>query len=233
MAIGDRVRERREALGMNQLELSRAVAAAGGSLSQAQISGLEAGTVKRPRALPELASALQTTVEWLLESKARATAASQTQRNSHDIDITMRRALRQGDTPPAPLVLYRTVHLDKGRGGDFMLSVQPAGEVERPDFLRYSLKAFAVKVLNEANNPAYRVRDVVLIDPDSAAIESEDCCFTGDVNSTGGAVSVIGCLVSSTATCWKVRQYAVKGERELLKSEFPNAWPIVGRYNRR
>lgn len=162
-----------------------------------------------------------------------ASVASPTQSNHHEIDMKARQALRLGDTPPPPLVLFKTEQLEKSRGGGFMLSVQPAGEVERPDFLRYSAKAFAAKVLDDNNAPAYRKRDVILVDPESPSIEDEDCCFAGDITTDGGALAVIGCLISSTATTWKVRQYAVKGERDLGKADFPNAWPIVGRYNRR
>jgi hypothetical protein len=151
----------------------------------------------------------------------------------HDIDIGSIRPLRQGDTPPAPLVIYRTAQGERGRQGDFMLYAVRAGQTDRPEFLRFSGKAFAARILGDENNPAYRPRDLVLVDPDTPSIDGEDCLFTGNVEDPKGSLSVVACLVSSTAKMWITRQYGVKGERELAKSEFPHAWPIVGRYNRR
>lgn len=151
----------------------------------------------------------------------------------NEIDISSIRPLRQGDTSLAALVIYRTAVGEIGRIGGFMLRAERVGEVARPEFLRFSEKAFAARLLEDRNAPAYRRRDIILVDPDTPPIEGEDCLFTGDPQAPGGAYSVLGCLISSTAACWKIRQYAVKGTKDLPRSEFPNAWPIVGRYNRR
>ncbi len=82
-------------------------------------------------------------------------------------------------------------------------------------------------------HPAYRRWDILIIDPDSPAIEGEDCLFSDSPKADSGVLSVIGCLKSSTGTAWKVHQYGTKRDHDLPKSEFPEAWPIVGRYNRR
>lgn len=159
------------------------------------------------------------------------TAGNGASRN--EIDISSIRPIRQGDISLPPLLIYRTAMGELGRQGGFMLRAERVGEVARPEFLRFSEKAFAARVLDDRNAPAYRRRDAVLVDPDTPPIEGEDCLFTADPYGPGGAFSIIGCLVSSTTTCWRIRQYAVKGTKELPRSEFPNAWPIVGRYNRR
>ncbi len=152
--------------------------------------------------------------------------------SNHEADIKSSRPLRESDKPLQPLTIYRTVSDIRGRGDGFMLSALSAGEVERPEFLRHSEKAFAARVLDDRNAPAYRRRDLILVDPDSPPIEMEDCLFTGDPEA-GGVMAVIGCLIRSTTNLWIIRQYAVKGDRELSRGEYPNAWPIVGRYNRR
>ncbi len=140
--------------------------------------------------------------------------------------------LYTGDILP-PLVMYKTTHTVATGGGAFMLLAQRTDEVPRPFFLKFSQKAFAFRVLDDRMHPAYRRWDTLIIDPDSPAIEGEDCLFTDSPEALDGSLSVIGCLISSTATHWTVHQYGTKQDQDLPVSEFPNAWPIVGRYNRR
>jgi hypothetical protein len=137
------------------------------------------------------------------------------------------------DNTLPPLVLYKTAQtLDTGRG-EFMLLAQRTDEVPRPFFLKFSTKAFAVRVLNDRMEPAYRRWDTLIIDPDSPMIDGEDCLFTDNPESPGGGLSVIARLISSTDGHWSVHQYGTKQDLDLPKAEFPQAWPIVGRYNRR
>ena len=114
-----------------------------------------------------------------------------------------------------------------------MVFAERAGDVERPEFLRFSGKAFATRIVNDRNAPAYRTRDIILVDPESPEIVGEDCMFANDLWTLGKSLVVVGCLILSTGDVWKVRQYNIKGDMDLPKTEFPYAWPIVGRYNRR
>ena len=65
--IGGRVKRRRDELGISQGEL-----AARSGYTQTNISDIEAGKVKRPGKLKELAAALQTTDDWLLHGQQNA-----------------------------------------------------------------------------------------------------------------------------------------------------------------
>ena len=137
-----------------------------------------------------------------------------------------------GDITGTPLVIYRTVTItDRGRGS-FMLFQEPIDEVPRPFFLKFSTKAFGVKILDDSNSPVYKRWDTVLVDPAGSMAEGEDHIFTENLGTAGGQ-SVIGCLKSSTATHWTVHHYNSKRDQDLPRSQYPNAWPIVGRYNRR
>lgn len=72
MGVGDRVRERRESLGISQ----EALAAAAGTTQQS-INHLEKGRVRRPGRLVEIAQALDCSPDWLLgrtEESAHAAA---------------------------------------------------------------------------------------------------------------------------------------------------------------
>jgi hypothetical protein len=133
---------------------------------------------------------------------------------------------------PSPLVVYRTVLIEGGRRGGFMLFQEPVDEVPRPFFLKFSAKAFATKVLNDDNHPVYKRWDTVAVDPGGSMALGEDHMFSPDV-SPDGVLAVIGNLKQSTPSHWIVHQYGTKQDQELPRSEFPHAWPIVARYNRR
>ncbi|EJT2168083.1 LexA family transcriptional regulator [Salmonella enterica subsp. enterica serovar Cerro] len=62
MSISSRVKSKRIQLGLNQAELAQKI-----GTSQQSIEQLENGKTKRPRFLPELASALGVSVDWLLK----------------------------------------------------------------------------------------------------------------------------------------------------------------------
>lgn len=132
-----------------------------------------------------------------------------------------------------PLVLYRTANAVGNEWGGFMIFAQRTDEVPRPFFLKFSKNAFAFRVIDDRMHPAYRRWDILIIDPDSPAIEGEDCLFTVSLQADSSGLSVTGCLKSSTDTHWTVHQYGTKQDQNLPKSTFPEAWPIVGRYNRR
>lgn len=62
MNIGDRVKIKRDSLGLTQTQLAEKV-----GTSQQAIEQLEGGKTKRPRYLPELSSVLGVSTKWLLE----------------------------------------------------------------------------------------------------------------------------------------------------------------------
>lgn len=66
-ALGRRVATSREALGMTQGDLARAV-----GMKQQGIVSIEGGDVERPRKLKELAEVLQKSQEWLLGQPVKA-----------------------------------------------------------------------------------------------------------------------------------------------------------------
>lgn len=132
-----------------------------------------------------------------------------------------------------PLIVWKTSAGGSGRGGAFVLSNEKAGEAGRPDVLEFVESAFAAKVVNQDNDPAYRVRDLVWINPEEPPLDGDDCLFTSDPAAVGGSDAIIGKLIRRTSSQWIISQYAVKGEQELNRREYPSAWLIVGRQNRR
>lgn len=141
--------------------------------------------------------------------------------------------------PPAsdktltPLVLYRAVPSHTDRRAGYMLQAEQIGEIARPSELEFSPKAFAVKLLDASCEPAYRFLDTLLVDPEDPLIEEEDCIFTADEEEPTGGHCVIARLIRSTDDMWITCGFQSKDETELPKSEFPYAWPIIGKYRRR
>ncbi len=170
-----------------------------------------------------------------LEGRSPAASGSHSSIRSadHNTVSEVRVPLRQADAAIPPLILWKSLPGGRAEIGGWMLIAEKTGEVPRPDFLFFSTRAFAVTILDDKMAPAYRTRDRALVDPDSPVTAGDDCLFTDTPDPPNGSEMIIGCLISSTAGLWKIRQHASKRERELQKSEFPNAWLIVGRYNRR
>lgn len=223
--LSKRIREGRLKKGFSQSRLGELTGVSRSAVNQWE-SG---GTVPDAERLPLIARALEMDAAQLLgTAPEKPTQSNNVASEAHGFKL-----LSHGDKPPRPLVVYRTSPGEGGRMDVFMLRAERVGETERPDFLRFSEKAFAAKVLDDRNAPAYRRRDVILIDPDSLPIEGEDCIFCENPSVAHGTQSVIGRLIQSTGKLWTIHEYASKANRELPRSEFPNAWLIVGRYNRR
>lgn len=229
MPLGDRVRERRKALKLTQEQLAKAVRALGGELSQQQLAAIESGTVKRPRALPELATTLKTTTGDLLHGNGSAAPKAP----PSDHNLVTEASVHRGPlvTAPEALILFRSA--EGGRsGGETLIYKERAGLVPRPDFLQYAKEAFASTVTNDLNAPAYRTRDTILVDPTSPAVIGDDCVFVRDP-AANPMVTVSARLVKITASNWTVHQYTGKQrDYDLPRSDYHEAWRIVGRYNR-
>src|SRR4051794_25368374 len=65
--VGPRIASRRAERGISQAGLAEAV-----DMTQQGIQSIEAGTVKRPKKLREIAAALHSTETWLLDGKGAA-----------------------------------------------------------------------------------------------------------------------------------------------------------------
>lgn len=234
MTLGQRVRERRESLEWSQAELARRVSVLlRRRVTQVAIHHIESRGNVNPRFVVELASALGVSLEWLRHGRGSLPSNAtkeQTEETVAEIGTNGRQPI--GDVRTSPLVVYRTVLIEGDKRGGFMLYAEPVDEVPRPFFLKFSQTAFAIKVLTDENFPVYKRWDTVLVDPGGSHALGEDHLFCPDIDPSGGH-SVIGCLKQSTGTHWIVHTYGTKQDHELPRSEFPNAWPIVGRYNRR
>jgi transcriptional regulator with XRE-family HTH domain len=138
-----------------------------------------------------------------------------------------------GHSMPA-LVVWRAIPGDGRRNGGFVVLHEQEDEVPRPEFLSSRQKAFAFKIVNEANVPVYKPRDTLVVDPDTPAIPGDDCLFADGIEHPAGSNVMVGFLDRITDALWIIKLYSsLKDEVELPRSEYPHAWPIVARYHRR
>jgi hypothetical protein len=114
--------------------------------------------------------------------------------------------------------------------GEWTVYNDKAGEVTRPDFMTYASRAFAITVLDDVNSPVYRVRDKVLIDPDTPIGIGDDCLLMADFVEGGGAPALLGRLLKEDDKHWTVQQYNLERPIKAPKTRYSSAYPVTGRY---
>jgi phage repressor protein C with HTH and peptisase S24 domain len=152
---------------------------------------------------------------------------------SHNSVMFQPRQTRQHGALIPPLVQYRTARADPGGSGAFVLYQKEAGSIPRDARVEHSENAFCCKVLDDANDPAFRAGDMIVVDPDTPAIKDNYCVFVNDPRAPEGSPALIAELLSTTDTHWIVKILTQRHEQRLARKVWPNAWPIVVHYPRR
>lgn len=181
-----------------------------------------------PRDLPEkirpaLAAILQVEESMLrgidgrIESSERLTSPGPTMRpNLEPLD-------------PYDLPVYAGA---EGGPTGLQVTPDPIDWVPRPRPLRNVPKAFAVYVIGDSMEPAYRHGDMVFVHPALPALRGDDVLLTKQ----GGdreLVAMIKHLVGWSDRDWKLKQFNPEREFQVSKSEWPQVHVVVGKYNRR
>lgn len=120
-----------------------------------------------------------------------------------------------------------------GPHGRWLLHVADSvGALARPDFIRFSMTAFAIVVQDDRNNPVYRARDRILVDPETPVSPGDDVVLsTGSVApSPAFPQLILGQLTKANETAWSLKQYGNGYERPFPIVQFRNAWKIVSRF---
>lgn len=234
MHIGDRVRQRMSALGIpDQQELCRRVKAAGGKLSQPQASQLLAGLTKRPRCLPELAVALDTSVAFLLQDEGTGKSTV----SSDGPQPAFTETVKPIAVAPDPLVIFFSSAAGtatNGRPGEIIVNkAERVGVVSRPTELRFSKNAFGIMVQDDEAEPRYSRRDTLLVDPSTPPAENDDVVLVRDPAPTELRVLPVR-LIRITPSHWVVKRFAHDAkEQRIPRTEFAAAFTIFGTYRRR
>ncbi|PXZ06332.1 DNA-binding protein [Gilliamella apicola] len=139
--LGQRIRARREELGLTQEQVAQQV-----GIKQQSYQAIESGSVKKPRHLYEISVALQCDMAWLLSGKDKDV------KNVEVIDFK---------TYQVPLISYvqaglwtESCELRDSTGFEYIMTS-----------LELSDEAFALKIKGDSMEPEFKEGDVVIIDP--------------------------------------------------------------------
>lgn len=185
--LSDVVRQRRHEIGLSQPQLARRI-----GVSAQAVQQLEAGDVRRPRYLVELASALGLDPLALHEGRAVVVGPGATPLPSPAMSSGRAgQAGKSGDgmmgasEPPRPNAVFGRssamgardlpVYASAQGGPDGMLvSYDPIEWIERPAPLAGVPNAFAMYVVNDSMEPRYRQGDLLLIHPQRPVRKGSD-----------------------------------------------------------
>lgn len=132
------------------------------------------------------------------------------------------------ETASPPLIINLSVAGSARVGSTLIYKDKKVGEIERIKTWGYADQAFCIKATDDLMAPLARTRDTLVIDPAKIPAPKDDCVFVKDP-AANPLDCVVRHLVRITAAAWIVREHCGrKTDYELLHSEFPQAWPIVG-----
>jgi phage repressor protein C with HTH and peptisase S24 domain len=120
----------------------------------------------------------------------------------------------------------------EGGPSGLQVTPDPIDWVPRPRPLRNVRKAFAVYVIGDSMDPAYRHGDMVFVHPALPALRGDDVLLTKQ----GGdreMVAMIKHLVGWNDRHWRLKQYNPEREFQVSRSEWQQVHVVVGKYNRR
>jgi hypothetical protein len=162
-----------------------------------------------------LAAFLGWTVEEL-EAQARGFVIA-----ARGTNVSMGGVATVTDRPTADGLKFRSVRGKRGDREGFMLYADEAAG-DQP-------KAFYINVLDDKNEPVYRVRDTLVVDPNYEITIGEDCVFTTGAWPPNGGFCIIARLLRETPKTWLCKAIGDGETFELDRAEFPTVWAIIER----
>jgi phage repressor protein C with HTH and peptisase S24 domain len=103
--------------------------------------------------------------------------------------------------------------------------------VPRPRPLQHVAKAYAVYVVGDSMDPAYRHGDMAFVHPSLPLLRGNDVMLLREEN--GQMVAMIKQLISWNERHWRVKQFNPEREFQLSRQEWQQANVVVAKYNRR
>ncbi len=120
----------------------------------------------------------------------------------------------------------------QGGAGALQIDASPIEYVKRPAPLLGVKDAFAVYVVGDSMSPAYEQGDLILVHPGKPIERGLDALLC-DAPEHGEWRAIVKRVDNWTEKVWRLTQFNPKKSYEVPKSEFPKAFRIVGKYNRR
>lgn len=243
MSIGQRVKEIREARGWSQGELAKRVQAQGAKLSQQNVANIEAGIVKQPKSIMQLAVALGVFPGWLVDgngtrdmgdfagpgytgppSLGSRTSETQPPALSTDpVPSTQLVQVRQVEGPPDVPVWASA---EAGMDGAIILTPDPVDYIRRSERMLTVRNPFAFVVIGGSMSPAIEHGDQVVINPLLQPRPGVDCVFIQQ-RPDGTFLALVKRLRRQTADTWQVRQFDPKRDFDLAKKKWPRVHVVA------
>lgn len=143
-----------------------------------------------------------------------------------DVDLRGAQSAVSGDSD---LPVYASA---EGGPSGMLVNSDPIDWVKRPEPLISVRNAFAVYVIGESMEPRYEQGDMILVHPTKPVRRDDDVLLYGQ-QGDGGRAALIKRLIRWSDSSWTVKQYNPAKEYDLPRSEWQQAFVVVGKYNRR
>ncbi|HEX6978286.1 MAG TPA: S24 family peptidase [Alphaproteobacteria bacterium] len=113
-----------------------------------------------------------------------------------------------------------------------LVTPDPIDWVPRPRPLEHVAQAFAVYVVGDSMEPAYRHGDMVLVHPSLPPLRGDDVLLVKH-QPDRDMIAMVKNLVGWNDRSWRLKQWNPAREFQASRQEWQQAHVIVGKYNRR
>lgn len=207
--IGARIRAAREAKGLSQAALARAV-----GIKQQSLDSIEKGKTARSRHLPFLAIELGLLPEDIGLPKQQT-----------DGWLPPEQVLAQGRDFP----IYASA---EGGPGEIIRSTDPVDWYPRPSPVAHVREAYGLYVVGDSMSPEFEAGDIALVNPALPPLAGKPCIFYTELH--GEARATIKRFLRASPTLWHVYQHNpprnMGNEFTLPRKEWGICHRVLGKY---
>lgn len=192
-------------------------------------------------------TALKVTPEWLLDGIGTRDPTSGSATFLSTMFQRARRPTKAADSgrsreagtviadPPIATVGERDLPVyGSAQGGKGMtVDPHPLEWVKRPAPLMSVSKGFAVYVVGDSMSPAYEQGDMVFVHPGLPLNRGDDALLVNMAGADGEWSAIVKRVIGWSDKFWKLQQFNPRRDFDEPRAAFPQAYRIVGKYNRR
>lgn len=236
---GDAIRQKREQLGMSQLDVARAL-----KTTQQTIQRIEANKSPHSAFIKPLLDYLEvenrsaSVTGSEFRDTVRKAGIKDDQRFYYPIDwghigdlIKFRRA--ENNKKDAAQILIPVIGMGSDPAYGSFITNSPLEYIERSEPLFYAAGAYALKIANDDMYPALKTSEIALVNPNLSPLEDEPHIFLKEGDESARVIAIIGYLKSFSAETWSIRQFSPEKTFDLQRIDFRVCHRIVGKFSRR
>ena len=226
MTWHDIIRDGRDALGLSQAKLAKAIGA-----SQATVAKIEQGLVQSSALLPAIIKELGLDVGRFPEE---AFGRAGTGPDSPRVLSRAPQALPEFARDPAywamaaglvgDVPLYASA---EGGQGALLIERDSIGTVKRPPLLQGVKDGYAIFLVGESMSPEFEPGDILMVNPRLPVIANTSCVFYD--RSDNEPRAMVKRFLAATEDEWRVRQFSPDREFALDRSEWETRHRIVSK----